>query len=264
MPIEMDLLNEKKKLEHILKTSKNRLSKLTAGKLRVFTKYGGQYYLYNSVSNKWDYVSKKNLDLVKPIAQFEYETMVVKEVEEQIKLIDQFIAVYDQDIVGHIQSSMIPARLKLISPHILSVEEYTAQWLSTPYASNPYPIENGFLTIKGDFVRSKSESIIADRLYSLNIPYKYECPCHLSDGTIYPDFTILNVNTRTEILLEHFGRMDDPEYVNRSFMPKLTRYIKNGYELGKNLLFSFETLNHSLNIGQLQRLITHCLDENTL
>ena len=57
---------------------------------------------------------------------------------------------------------------------------------------------------------------------------------------VYPDFKLLNVNTREEVLLEHFGMMDDAEYVEKN-MRKLRLYEKNGYFLGKELLLTFET-----------------------
>lgn len=49
-----------------------------------------------------------------------------------------------------------------------------------------------YRTYKGDYVRSKSELIIANELYINQIPYEYEKPLFLKGATkpIHPDFTI--------------------------------------------------------------------------
>ena len=52
--------------------------------------------------------------------------------------------------------------------------------------------------------------------------------------------TIRRFIRREGVLLEHFGMMDDAEYVEKS-MRKLRLYEKNGYFLGKELLLTFET-----------------------
>ena len=61
---------------------------------------------------------------------------------------------------------------------------------------NPYPKTEELVTNNGEIVRSKSEKIIADLLFMLGIPYVYECPLDTPGGTIYPDFTILDISTR--------------------------------------------------------------------
>ena len=71
-------------------------------------------------------------------------------------------------------------------------------------------------------VRSKSEVIIADTLARHGVPYRYEYPLKLKSGrdgafrTIHPDFLCLNVRTRAEFYWEHFGLMDDPDYLERT------------------------------------------------
>ena len=86
----------------------------------------------------------------------------------------------------------------------------------------------------GERVRSKSEVIIANKLHNLGIAYRYEFPIKFMSGRIvYPDFYCLNVRKRREIVYEHFGMMDDPEYANNA-VKKIEEYQRNGYWLGKN------------------------------
>lgn len=71
-------------------------------------------------------------------------------------------------------------------------------------------------TERGDLVRSKSELVIADKLYSRGIDYAYEQPLVLSDGRIrYPDFTIANHASGVTYYWEHLGMLSDPGYSAR-------------------------------------------------
>lgn len=72
--------------------------------------------------------------------------------------------------------------------------------------------------------------------------------------TVYPDFTILNRTNRSEIILEHFGRLEDPEYIAAS-LSKLDLYSRNGYFPGKNFLFTMETNRHPFDIRLFEKQI---------
>ena len=96
-------------------------------------------------------------------------------------------------------------------------------------------------------MRSKSEKIIADRLFALGSSYRYEFPLQLNGNVVvYPDFTLLNIDTREEIYLEHCGLMDDPRYV-QNLMFKLKTYEKNGIYLGINLFLTYENQRYPFN-----------------
>lgn len=110
-------------------------------------------------------------------------------------------------------------------------------------------------TERGEKVRSKSEKILADKLYSMGIPYRYEYPLKLGRyGTVYPDFTLLNVKTRKEYLLEHFGMMDNPEYCQKALL-KIEEYARCGIYPGKNLLCTFETSRKSPNMTIIEQML---------
>ncbi len=138
----------------------------------------------------------------------------------------------------------------------MSDEEFIKKWLEVEYKGKPFgEDENIILTEKGERVRSKSEKIIADKLYSLGIPYRYEHPLLLNDGVkVYPDFTILRMPIREEVYLEHFGMMDDSEYVGTTLY-KLSSYEKSGIYLGVNLFVTYETGKKALSTKSLDGLI---------
>ena len=97
-----------------------------------------------------------------------------------------------------------------------------------------------FKTNKGEYVRSKSELIIADRLSGLGIPYRYEAELILGDTVIHPDFTILDIKHRREVYFEHFGMMDNPKYAT-SAVQRINLYNRNNIVLGDRLFFTVET-----------------------
>ena len=135
----------------------------------------------------------------------------------------------------------------------MSDEDYIKQWLAISYEPKPFKENDAteYYTDKGERVRSKSEIIIANMLKILNMPYKYECPLKLGNILVYPDFTILDVKGRREILLEHFGMMGDLDYVN-SMMLKISTYEQNNIFLGDRLICSFESAKRPLNISTLK------------
>lgn len=68
------------------------------------------------------------------------------------------------------------------------------------------------VTLKGEYVKSYGEKIIADILYEHNIEYFYEDSRKLPNGTIYrPDFTIKG-NLGRRIVIEYLGLVGDREY----------------------------------------------------
>lgn len=75
-------------------------------------------------------------------------------------------------------------------------------------------------------VRSKSELVIADKLFHRKVEFAYEQELQLDDGIVYPDFTISNPATGETYYWEHLGMLGDPVYAGR-WEKKLARYRKN-------------------------------------
>ena len=89
----------------------------------------------------------------------------------------------------------------------------------------------------------------------LGIPYRYECPLYLNGNvTVHPDFTILKMPEREEVYLEHFGMLDDAEYVER-MVYKLNTYEKNQIYLGVNLFMTHETGRNPINVRALDDML---------
>lgn len=87
-------------------------------------------------------------------------------------------------------------------------------------APSPVEVKSRFLedrlihrTRRGEVVRSKSEVIVADMLYSLSIDYEYEKELVASDGTSrLPDFTIDDPASGLKVFWEHLGMLSVRDY----------------------------------------------------
>jgi len=99
----------------------------------------------------------------------------------------------------------------------------TAQRLTNTFrAPKPHDIEGRFfedrlvnLTSRDEFVRSKSELIIAEKLIEAEVDYVYEKPLAIAGTTRYPDFTIEDEETGDLFYWEHCGMLFDPDYAER-------------------------------------------------
>lgn len=96
-------------------------------------------------------------------------------------------------------------------------------------------------------------------LNRLKIPYRYEHPLRLGKWIVYPDFTILHVKQRKEIIWEHFGMMDHEAYAEKAFM-KIRTYEENGVFPGEKLILTYETIKSPLNQKQILNVIRHYLE----
>lgn len=69
-----------------------------------------------------------------------------------------------------------PAYQELLCPFYQMVTQEELIWSDTSYPKNPnYPEQLKYKSCKNEYVRSKSEALIAMNLYMEKIAYRYEC-----------------------------------------------------------------------------------------
>lgn len=73
-----------------------------------------------------------------------------------------------------------------------------------------------------------------------------------------PDFKILNVRTKKEYYLEHFGMMDDYEYAKNA-IKKIECFQKNEIYPGGKLLITLEASDSPLNMIILEKMVNKYL-----
>lgn len=205
---------------------------------------------------RYRYLTKEEKGLITQLAQKEYDQKILAEVNRQIRGCISFLHFVNPDRLEKIYSDLPLQKRALVVPYIQPEEEYIKQWYAKhPQSQNPIPIQGGVKTDRGEWVRSKSEKIIADYLYHQHIPYVYEASLTLSSGnTVYPDFTILKVAERKTMYLEHLGRMGDPEYSTKA-VKRVSYYNHSGIHLGDTLLITMETIDSPLDISILNDLM---------
>jgi len=77
-------------------------------------------------------------------------------------------------------------------------------------------------------------------------------------GYVVPDFKILNVRTKKEYYLEHFGMMDDYEYAKNA-IKKIECFQKNEIYPGEKLLITLEASDSPLNMIILEKMVNKYL-----
>lgn len=246
-------------LELIYIQIQNRMKKYPEGKIRIIkNKNKMQYYLRKDAKDKSGvYLSKKEEKKIKIYLQKKYDMEVLKSVDEEIKNLKRFIEKGPKNIqIQNVYSECA----KEIKEHILPIDitdkDFIEEWLAKPYEkkeiSDDMPM---YITEKGERVRSKSELNIANILYNMNIPYKYECPLVLSSGyVIHPDFTILDIRRRCEVYWEHRGMMDDEGYLKHT-MQRIKDYIREGIMVGDRLIITEESSFMPLGTDEIKKIV---------
>ena len=216
--------------------------------------------------NKKEYLGRDKLEVITRLAQKRYEIQLLESAEREKKKLNRCLSILSAGCsmdMNVILSSMNPELLEYITPDTSTDDGFAQKWLKAKYYKAKRGEGHIYETLNKDMVRSKSEVIIADRLYSAGIPYHYEQRLDLEDehfNTIkyYPDFTILNKRTREIYYWEHLGNLGDPEYCFKN-LTKLEYYSDNGILLGKNLILTFESQDKPLYTANVDRLIKEYL-----
>lgn len=251
---EQDYLGQMKGIvqENIQKDHKDKLT----GKLRIQRKGNSVQYYHTDSNHVQTYIPKKNMKLIKNLAQRDYDNKLIEKIELRQKLLARFMAEYPQTGLEEVYEEINEYRKNLIEPIIESDERYAKNWLNAPYIRKIVGEEvPEIFTENGERVRSKSEKMIADKLKSYGVPYKYEMPLRLGRNcVIHPDFTILNVKKRKQYYYEHFGMMDNPDYAERAIR-RIELYESNGIFPGDQLLCSWETKVHPLDMKLVDAMI---------
>lgn len=253
------LLQDKvKEMDKLMIKAEKSLNNSPEGSLILSNSNGAIQYYHKTEENqkKGKYITAKNRSMAMALAQKDYDQQFLKQVEKQREKICRAITQLPETGMTEIYTALSKGRQMLVTPHVLTDEQYVEKWLNEQYIGKEFsPDAPAIITERGERVRSKSEKIIADKLLAMGIPYRYEFPLKLKGfGVIYPDFTLLNISKRKEFYLEHFGMMDNPEYSQIAIL-KLETYAKHGIYPGKNLLITFETMQRPLNMKVIESML---------
>lgn len=224
-------------------------------------KSGFQYFKITIPGDtQGSYIRKKEIAVAQKIEQNNYNKRIREIASKEINQISSFLQVYKPDKIIQCYEKLHDGRKALIIPFEISDADYADRWQNIEFKSKEIVAGNTTsMTIKGEIVRSKSEALIADTLYSLGIPYHYEMPLMLNGcGLIHPDFTTLNRRTRQVFYLEHLGMVDERGYL-RDALERVDCYENNGIYPGERLLLTYETDKRPLKRDELKKMLAHYL-----
>ena len=245
-----------KQLEELIRLEKEaalrekRYKGLEKGSIRV-TKCNGkfQYRFKKEGEDKEQYMSKIDISRIKLLLQRDYDEKIHKQLKDMINRLDKFNSKYDFDSIDDMYEKLTVGRRELVDPIRPTKEMLIKEWYdSHPGNLNSYEKKFEFQTLRGEFVRSKSEKIMADYFFSNDLPYVCEPVIQLMDGRCkYPDFCLLNVHRYKTWYWEHLGMVDKVDYALGNFS-KLMDYEDCGLIAGKNLIITMETKDRPLDV----------------
>lgn len=242
-----------------------RKSESISGNLEI-KKSNNSYQYYQSYTDpitkkkKRKYIKKDQIELAKKLAQKAYDDKVLQVSQKRLRQIDDFLKDFAENELEQIYEDLSPARKTLVKPVIEPYTSLISRWMAKKNFIEDYYSENlKHRTDRGELVRSKTEKILADKFFKLGISYKYEQALHLKNNILlYPDFTFIHKRTRKLIYWEHFGLMDDPQYLHKN-LNKIQLYAQNGIIVGKNLIITHESSSSVLTDEYVNTLINEFL-----
>ncbi len=247
----------KVKLEAEIAKLRREIDAMPPGYLTVYTRRikGKEYHsYYKELTCDGEkvrlYIPKQKISEAKILAHKTYKSRLLKDKENELKCINYFLK---HRIVDHFSELYYPSSpySSLLSDGITEPE----LWEKEPYnKSTEHPEHLIIKAPKGEFVRSKSEAMIAQSLFSKRIPYRYENIHEIDNYPIATDFTIMHPRTGKIILWEHFGLADNPDY-QRKIEFKLIKYLKAGYLPGHNMIITFEDSAHPLSFIEIEEIV---------
>ena len=240
------------------RTLESMIQKCPQGRIDVTTIQGyPRYYWVNGSQKK--YLNKDQAGFIASLIGKPYYRQMLQKLDEELAVLQNFLAQYDPNALIRIYENMSTERKKLIRPLALPDDLFAKAWMEEcshllAAQTNPYPKPDEYQTRNGEFVRSKSEKILADTFAYYGLFYVYECPLFLDGVWVYPDFRLLNLRTRQTWYWEHFGMMDNPEYAEKAIQ-KIHRYENSGIFIGESLIVTMETSKGQLSSKEIDLLI---------
>lgn len=253
-------------LYYQLKAEETRLSTLIAEKERkvaaapdtmlkmAFDGEKPRYYQKNGKDDKWTYIHVNERAIAEKLAQADYDRKILSVLKKKLLGVRSLLKMQIEQTEENVFWKLHPGRQELIIPTMPVVERTLKAWEERTYDGKPIDgCKTEIYTERGERVRSKSEKIIADKLYQMGIPYKYEYPVDFGYYTGYVDFLVLNKYTNRTFYYEHFGMMDDDSYKN-DVARRIRDYEQIGVFPGGGLVMTFESSVCSISVQELEYL----------
>ena len=266
------IANRKETVDGLIKTVEKSKAISVSGTLYCIKQHGRvRFYIKEPNDSRLHYQSEEKETRIKSLARKTYATMLLNTAKKEQSQLSKCLDIlgsetngedFDKADIDLVYDNLNEGIRNNVSPSRFTDEGYAQRWQEEKYYNRWMKSDYSFETPRGEKVRSKSEWMIACMLAEAGVPYRYEEIVAVSPEFklfFHPDFTVLNKRTRKVYYWEHFGRMDDPKYIEESFMPKMNDYYNFEFLPGEKLLMTFESKHHPLDTTQVKRLIENYL-----
>ena len=90
-----------------------------------------------------------------------------------------------------------------------------------------------------------------DILFDLALLFRYDSAIRLKSGrVIFADFVVLHPRENRLVIIEHFGKMSEPQYALDA-LERLKDYADSGYAIGRDVFYTMETFDQQLTRSQI-------------
>ncbi len=257
-----ELQNQLDTLRESLEFCEAELSMLPEGTLLCSRDKSGHNRYYRAFSDDSGVYQRRGIGkqagLKKDLARKAFLEQAAKAMRANVSLLEKTINAYipcDPDsVLSRMRSGLqnLPSDDMVctrVQQMLLDIDGSTCQridshvaWGNAAYKRSERPIEGiGLVTSRGERMRSKSELLIAERLYAYGIAFHYEQLIEVGQTELAPDFTFQDCDSN-EFYLEFCGMMNDPAYVS-SYQHKRDLYEQAGITQWGRMIYVYASGN---------------------
>lgn len=223
-----------------------------------------RYYMCQRGSRKERYIGAGDKGTVVKIKRCVFYTEAIKEIDNNIEAIDQFVNQYDEFFPKKVVSKLNDCYHNVSnigeSKWTKGAEEWLAEMNASKSKHEPYrPEDLVHVAIDGTKVRTKAELQIYNLLVLLGVPFVYEPVIETKYGRVVPDFAIYNERTGEVFFLEHMGMFYNQDYYNRQFA-KFKKYASINYTPGNNLIITVDDVKGNFDTTMVAKKLKVYLD----
>lgn len=206
------------------------------------------------------YLGKQDHPVVQAIQQRYFYEHAIANLENNLKEMERLAARYKTIEPNELRETF-PKVYQFDSPEIFqqagAVDERA--WAKSAQqgdycASEKHPEHLTQIAADGHLVRSKSEVIITNILFSYGLPLRHEEERVFGGMSIAPDFTVYSSKLHREIIWEHFGLMNMPHYQNL-YQRKMAAFAAAGYYPYINLITTFDDADGNIDSHLIDKLV---------
>ena len=257
----MNLSLEIERLLHNLKKEKEKcneelanmpeghlISTIRNGKVTYFKVVdSGQRYKRISITN--------NKEMQRLLARKKHLELQLGRLDYEIKQLTDVHHKFEKRVADNILEMLPAAYRKLPDEYFFQEND---DWGSQSFCQSTYkPEKKIHVTSRFLKVRSKSELLIAEKLYDHNVQFRYEEVISFNGRDFAPDFIIRRPDGKI-IYWEHCGMTSEEGYVSYNRW-KLSQYEKMGIVPWDNLIVTYDTEDGILNMPHIESEIVNKL-----